>query len=67
MVHTLAWTLTIARPRRKSPTGKLLTLDNLIDTTTGTLKMRAIFNNNNGSCFPNQFVNTRLLVNTPAT
>lgn len=48
----------------KIATGKLLTLDNLIDTTTGTLKLRAIFNNNNRALFPNQFVNTRLLVKT---
>jgi multidrug efflux system membrane fusion protein len=48
----------------KIATGKLLTLDNLIDTTTGTLKLRAIFDNGNGALFPNQFVNTRLLVRT---
>jgi membrane fusion protein, multidrug efflux system len=48
----------------KIATGKLLTLDNQIDTTTGTLKLRAIFDNNNGALFPNQFVNTRLLVKT---
>ena len=45
-------------------TGTLLTLDNQIDTTTGTLKLRAIFDNANGRLFPNQFVNTRLLVKT---
>ena len=44
--------------------GTLLTLDNLIDTTTGTLKARASFPNRDGSLFPNQFVNARLLVNT---
>jgi membrane fusion protein, multidrug efflux system len=48
----------------KIATGKLLTIDNLIDTTTGTVKLRAIFDNNNYALFPNQFVNTRLLVNT---
>jgi membrane fusion protein, multidrug efflux system len=48
----------------KIATGKLLTLDNQIDTTTGTLKLRAIFANSNGALFPNQFVNTRLLVQT---
>ncbi|MGB6691981.1 MAG: efflux RND transporter periplasmic adaptor subunit [Terracidiphilus sp.] len=48
----------------KIATGKLFTLDNLIDTTTGTLKLRAMFDNKNGDLFPNQFVNTRLLVNT---
>jgi multidrug efflux system membrane fusion protein len=44
--------------------GTLLTLDNQIDTTTGTLKARASFANQDSSLFPNQFVNTRLLVNT---
>jgi membrane fusion protein, multidrug efflux system len=48
----------------KLATGKLLTFDNQIDTTTGTVKMRALFDNKNGALFPNQFVNTRLLVNT---
>ncbi len=45
-------------------TGKLLTVDNLIDTTTGTVKLRAQFANAKGLLFPNQFVNTRLLVKT---
>jgi multidrug efflux system membrane fusion protein len=44
--------------------GTLLTLDNQIDTTTGTVKARAEFANKDSSLFPNQFVNTRLLVNT---
>jgi membrane fusion protein, multidrug efflux system len=48
----------------KIATGQLLTLDNQIDTTTGTVKGRAIFDNKNDALFPNQFVNTRLLVNT---
>ena len=48
----------------KIASGKLLTLDNQIDTTTGTVKARALFANTNGGLFPNQFVNTRLLVNT---
>src|SRR5580692_9290802 len=48
----------------KIATGKLLTLDNLIDTTTGTVKLRAVFDNKNGALFPNQFVNARLLVKT---
>jgi multidrug efflux system membrane fusion protein len=48
----------------KIASGKLLTLDNQIDTTTGTVKARAIFDNTNDALFPNQFVNTRLLVNT---
>jgi multidrug efflux system membrane fusion protein len=46
----------------KIATGKLLSLDNQIDTTTGTVKLRAIFDNKNDALFPNQFVNTRLLV-----
>jgi multidrug efflux system membrane fusion protein len=49
---------------KKIATGTLLTLDNQIDTTTGTLKARALFANKDSSLFPNQFVNTRLLVNT---
>lgn len=44
--------------------GKLLTTDNLIDTTTGTVKMRAVFDNKDSALFPNQFINTRLLVDT---
>lgn len=48
----------------KIATGKLLTIDNQIDTTTGTVKLRAIFDNKDGELFPNQFVNTRLLVKT---
>ncbi|MGD0467081.1 MAG: efflux RND transporter periplasmic adaptor subunit [Terriglobales bacterium] len=49
---------------KKISSGKLLTLDNEIDTTTGTVKARAVFDNKNDELFPNQFVNTRLLVNT---
>ncbi len=48
----------------KIASGVLLTLDNQIDTTTGTVKGRAIFDNKNDALFPNQFINTRLLVNT---
>jgi membrane fusion protein, multidrug efflux system len=48
----------------KLATGKLTTLNNQIDTTTGTLKLRATFDNRNSILFPNQFVNVRLLVNT---
>jgi multidrug efflux system membrane fusion protein len=44
--------------------GKLTSLDNQVDTTTGTIKFRAEFANKNLSLFPNQFVNARLLVNT---
>lgn len=45
-------------------TGSLLTLDNQVDTTTGTVKLRAIFPNNNYTLFPDQFVNAKLLVQT---
>lgn len=48
----------------KLASGELLTLDNQIDTTTGTVKGRAIFPNKDEALFPNQFVNTRLLVDT---
>lgn len=48
----------------KIASGKLFTINNQIDTTTGTVKLRANFDNKNGALFPNQFVNTRLLVNT---
>jgi multidrug efflux system membrane fusion protein len=49
---------------RKLATGQLATLDNLIDTTTGTPKLRAMFANPDELLYPNQFVNARLLVNT---
>ncbi len=49
---------------KKIASGKLFTIDNQIDTTTGTVKLRAIFNNRDGGLFPNQFVNTKLLVKT---
>ena len=45
-------------------TGTLATLDNQIDTTTGTVKLRAMFANPDELLYPNQFVNARLLVNT---
>jgi multidrug efflux system membrane fusion protein len=50
--------------QQKIASGKLLTLDNQIDTTTGTVKARASFENKDAELFPNQFVNVRLLVNT---
>jgi len=43
-------------------TGSLLTLDNQIDPTTGTDKVKAIFSNGDGALFPNQFVNIRLIL-----
>jgi membrane fusion protein, multidrug efflux system len=48
----------------KIASGLLLTLDNQIDTTTGTVRARSVFDNKSGALFPNQFVNARLLVNT---
>lgn len=44
--------------------GKLLTIDNQIDQTTGTVKLKADFQNDNYNLFPNQFVNIMLLVKT---
>lgn len=44
-------------------TGELLTVDNQLDVTTGTVKVKAIFPNKDGALFPNQFVNVRLVVN----
>jgi len=48
----------------KLATGTLLTVDNQIDPTTGTSKLKAVFNNNDNALFPSQFVNTRVLVDT---
>ena len=50
--------------QHKLATGTLQTVNNLIDTTTGTVKLRALFANRNGALFPNLFVNTKLLVRT---
>lgn len=44
--------------------GKLASTDNQIDTTTGTVRLRAMFDNEDEALFPNQFVNIRLLVDT---
>jgi multidrug efflux system membrane fusion protein len=44
--------------------GKVATTDNQIDTTTGTVKLRAVFDNEDEALFPNQFVNVRLLADT---
>ena len=49
---------------QKIASGKLLTIDNQIDTTTGTYKLKAVFGNEDNILFPNQFVNTHLLVDT---
>jgi len=47
---------------QKLATGTLLTVDNQIDPTTGTVKLKAVFPNKENELFPNQFVNSRLLV-----
>ena len=46
----------------KLATGTLLTVDNQIDPTTGTVRLKAAFDNDDASLFPNQFVNARLLL-----
>ncbi|HEY0982338.1 MdtA/MuxA family multidrug efflux RND transporter periplasmic adaptor subunit [Schlesneria sp.] len=48
----------------KLATGKLLAIDNQVDSTTGTVRLKAEFDNEDGMLFPNQFVNARLLVDT---
>jgi multidrug efflux system membrane fusion protein len=48
----------------KVATGTLLTVDNQIDTSTGTVRFRSVFSNGDLALFPNQFVNARLLVKT---
>ncbi len=49
---------------QKLESGKLLTVDNQIDPTTGNARLKAVFDNGNFNLFPNQFVNIRLLVDT---
>jgi len=49
---------------KKLATGTLLAMDNQVDVTTGTFKLKALFPNEDNSLFPNQFVNVRLLVLT---
>jgi multidrug efflux system membrane fusion protein len=48
----------------KIASGKLQTIDNQIDLTTGTYKLKSIFSNSDSVLFPNQFVNVHLLVDT---
>ncbi len=48
----------------KLATGKLLTIDNQIDQTTGTAKLKGIFDNPDNNLWPNQFVNVHLLLET---
>lgn len=49
---------------KKLAAGMLVTLDNQIDNTTGTSKLKAVFDNKDNALFPQQFVNIRLLVDT---
>lgn len=50
--------------KQKLSSGHLLSLDNQIDATTGTIKLKARFTNEDDALFPNQFVNARMLVDT---
>ncbi len=50
--------------KQKLSSGTLLSLDNQIDATTGTIKLKARFDNQDDALFPNQFVNARMLVAT---
>ncbi|WP_282003728.1 MdtA/MuxA family multidrug efflux RND transporter periplasmic adaptor subunit [Geotalea uraniireducens] len=50
--------------RQQLASGLLQTLDNQIDPTTGTVKLKAVFPNTDNQLFPNQFVNVRLLLET---
>ncbi|HYA85795.1 MAG TPA: MdtA/MuxA family multidrug efflux RND transporter periplasmic adaptor subunit [Nitrospirota bacterium] len=48
--------------KQKLATGNLLTVNNQIDPSTGTIKLKALFPNRNDELFPNQFVNARLII-----
>jgi multidrug efflux system membrane fusion protein len=48
--------------KKQLATGTLLTVDNQIDPNTGTVRLKAVFPNEDGALFPNQFVNARLLL-----
>jgi multidrug efflux system membrane fusion protein len=48
----------------KLATGKLLAIDNQVDVTTGTVKLKAVYQNEDNLLFPNEFVSTRLLIDT---
>lgn len=50
--------------KQKLASGKLVAIDNQVDATTGTVRLKAEFKNDDGMLFPNQFVNARLLVDT---
>ncbi|HXQ83538.1 MAG TPA: efflux RND transporter periplasmic adaptor subunit [Xanthobacteraceae bacterium] len=61
---TLAVTVYDRANLHELATGKVSAVDNQIDTTTGTVKVRAQFDNADNALFPNQFVNARLLIET---
>jgi len=61
---TLAVTVYDRANLHELATGKVSAVDNQIDTTTGTVKVRAQFDNADNALFPNQFVNARLLIKT---
>ncbi len=63
-LHTLEVDAYSRDDRTKLSTGKLLTIDNQIDPTTGTGKLKAVFQNPDSQLWPNQFVNVRLLLET---
>ena len=58
------WKPSIALSKPASPPASWPALTTNIDTTTGTLKLRALFDNRNNALFPNQFVNARLKLQT---
>ncbi|MEQ1976136.1 MdtA/MuxA family multidrug efflux RND transporter periplasmic adaptor subunit [Xenorhabdus sp. SGI240] len=60
-VAVIAWDRNNQQPLAQ---GKLISIDNQIDVTTGTIKMKAQFNNQDNVLFPNQFVNIQMKVNT---
>ena len=50
--------------KKKLANGKLLAIDNLVDTTTGTVRLKSEFQNEDNLLFPNEFVNSKLLIDT---
>ncbi|HEX8815980.1 MAG TPA: efflux RND transporter periplasmic adaptor subunit, partial [Terriglobales bacterium] len=62
--HTMAVDALDRDNSKKIASGSLLTVDNQIDTTTGTVKLKAQFTNSDNALFPSQFVNAHLLVQT---
>ena len=62
--HTLAVEAWDRADQNKLEDGTLMSVDNQVDVTTGTVKLRAGFDNQEGLLFPNQFVNAKLLVDT---